>query len=142
MQYENGSQYTLHKGLVLTKSSELSYLNYCNKILKSYNYYEDIVTQITFNYFLIEKSREEYYIDKWSELKMNGPQAIRLVEFSKGGILHKMPANRNYKTTLRSPALRGRGGQGGRARAIGKLAQPGEARGRAMPPWRLWVCRS
>ena len=99
MQYENGSQYTLHKGLVLTKSSELSYLNYCNKILKSYNYYEDIVTQITFNYFLIEKSREEYYIDKWSELKMNGSQAIRLVEFSKGGILHKMPANRNYKTT-------------------------------------------
>ena len=100
IQFSNGTLFTLHKGLVVSKSSEISYINYCNKSLsrKSNDYSEDLVISVNFNFFLIEKSREKYYIDKWQELSNidKGPQQIRLLKFSNSSVAHKMPANRDY----------------------------------------------
>jgi hypothetical protein len=66
--YSNGSIKTIHKGLVVSRLLLDAYLKYLRNILstKSNYYHSEPVVEVIFNFFLIDRDREKYYIDKWS----------------------------------------------------------------------------
>ena len=65
--------------------------------IKSNDYTETSFDSIIFDFFLIEKDKEKYYADKWSELKNEIPQ-VKFSKFSNGSITNKLPLNREYLT--------------------------------------------
>ena len=101
LKYDDGSFKTLHKGVVLNLDSLNDYIKYChnNLSIKSNDYTTEMVGEIFFNYFIIDKEREKYYIYRWSELlpsSLNKP--IKLEKFSNGIITTKLALNRDYLT--------------------------------------------
>lgn len=88
---------SLHKGIVVSKSLNKKYFNYINDILslKSNDYTSVTVDKIFFDFFLIDKEKEQYYTNKWSELK---PLKPKLQKFSNSTITNFIPLNRNYRT--------------------------------------------
>lgn len=88
----------MHKGIVITNISNKEYYNYCLDILslKSSDYNNKVFEDIIFNFFIIDKSREQYYIDKWSEIKIAEP--VKLEKFSNSTVTFFLPLNMNYLT--------------------------------------------
>ena len=99
LQYEDtGSYASLHKGLVINKSQLDTYFNYCLNTLsiKSNDYTNKPISNLIFDYFLIEEDKEKYYTSKWLELKVVKP--IKLEKFTNSTISVHLPLNRNYRT--------------------------------------------
>ena len=99
LQYQDtGSFASLHKGLVITQSQLNEYFNYCLNTLsiKSNDYTDKPISNLIFDYFLIEEDKEKYYTSKWSELKTTIP--IKLEKFTNSTISVHLPLNRNYRT--------------------------------------------
>lgn len=84
---------TLHKGIVILKKVKDKYFIYCTNILslKSNDYLDSIFEMVTFNYFMIDKDRENFYVDKWSELKVE--PVPRLEKFGNSTITFSLPTN-------------------------------------------------
>ena len=95
---EDGRMVTLHKGIVLNKNSKDKYFLYCTNhlSLKSNDYLDSIFEMVTFNYFMIDKDREKFYIDKWSELKVE--PVPRLEKFGNSTITFFLALNRDYQS--------------------------------------------
>jgi len=97
--YSNGSIKTIHKGIVVSRLLLEAYLKYIRNTLstKSNYYHSEPIVEITFNFFLIEKDREKYYIDKWSTLKLVAVSNTKLEKFehSLGGS-QLLPTNQDY----------------------------------------------
>nr|YP_009652976.1 hypothetical protein [Taiwanofungus camphoratus]QCG70014.1 hypothetical protein [Taiwanofungus camphoratus]UKQ56117.1 hypothetical protein [Taiwanofungus camphoratus]WRO45215.1 hypothetical protein [Taiwanofungus sp. YW-2023a] len=93
LEFIDGSIKTLHKGLVLNYDSLSEYTNYCKTLIsyKGEDYTDLIIKNIEFNYFLIDKEHEQYYITKWSEL-LAEPKPINLDNFG----IHKLPCSTDY----------------------------------------------
>nr|YP_010561574.1 hypothetical protein OSR58_mgp16 [Ganoderma flexipes]UYX56945.1 hypothetical protein [Ganoderma flexipes] len=89
---------TLHRGIVLTKNAKDKYFLFCKNQLsmKSNDYLDSTFEMITFNYFMIDKDREKFYIDKWSELKVE--PVPRLEKFGNSTITFYLPINRDYQS--------------------------------------------
>ena len=95
IQFSNGSFKTLHKGIVISKDSKDRYIEYTKNLLslRSNDYQPEHYSKIIFNFFLIDKDKEQYYIDKWSEL-LNSPKPIKLEKFGN----YLLPLNTNYSS--------------------------------------------
>ena len=95
---EEGRMVTLHKGIVVSKDVKDKYFDYClaHLSLKSNDYLDSFFSIIIFDYFIIEKNREKFYIDKWSELKPE-PKP-KLEKFGNSTITVCLPLNRDYQS--------------------------------------------
>lgn len=96
LHYDDGSIRTLHKGLVVSKTALNDYITLCKNLIsiKSNDYTSRAIMKVTFNYFIIDLGREQYYIDKWSELDVQNTKPISLTPFGK----YKLPSNNNYSS--------------------------------------------
>lgn len=67
LEFEDGRFKSLHKGLVLSHQSLNEYIHYCKNMIsfKGEDYTDLIVKNIILDYFIIDKSREQYYEMKW-----------------------------------------------------------------------------
>ena len=70
VKYQDGNIVSLHKGIIVTKKSKIKYLDYIKNILsiKSNDYTELVISEIIFDYFIIDKNREKYYSTPLAEL--------------------------------------------------------------------------
>lgn len=96
LHYDDDSIRTLHKGLIVKHASLNEYITLCKNLIsiKSNDYTARAITKVTFNYFMIDLDREQYYIDKWTELDMQNTKPISLTPFGK----YKLPSNNNYSS--------------------------------------------
>lgn len=98
LNYVNSSYKTMHKGVVISSDSLDAYQAYCLNILslKSNHYHSEMILEIEFNFFRIDPFREQYYIDKWTEVKP--VESIKLKPFSNSIITTRVPYNRDYSS--------------------------------------------
>jgi hypothetical protein len=95
--YASGSIETLHKGIVVSIILLDAYLKYCENVLsiKSNNYTDEPVIEVVFNFFLINRDREKYYIDRWFEMKEIVPAKLEKFDISLGSH-YFLPPNQDY----------------------------------------------
>ena len=74
VKYASDNIVTLHKGILITKKSKIKYIDYIKNILsiKSNDYSELAISEIIFDYFIIDKNREKYYSTPLAELGGGG----------------------------------------------------------------------
>ena len=67
LEYSSGRIVTLHKGLIISNNEAKEYLQFINNTLsiKSNDYTDNVVSLLTFNYFLIDKKKLGTYQEKW-----------------------------------------------------------------------------
>lgn len=96
VKYINGSTYSLHTGVIITKNSLTSYLDYVSfqLSLKSEDYKnEEEYNYIIFDYFEIPKDKENYFKEsRWDELKFIKIRKLKTFLFDK----YLLPINMNY----------------------------------------------
>ena len=99
IEYTSGRIVTLHRGLILGNTESREYLQYIHNILsiKSNDYTDELVSLLTFNYFLIEKKRLPAYTEKWTEL-LKDFDKVTLEKFGNSTISVFLPLNRDYKS--------------------------------------------
>ena len=96
VKYASDNIVTLHKGILITKKSKIKYIDYIKNILsiKSNDYSELAISEIIFDYFIIDKNREKYYSTKWSEIREDA--VVKLGKFTNSTITHFIPLNQSY----------------------------------------------
>jgi hypothetical protein len=108
LELESGTYKTLGKGRVIDGSQLSLYTEYILGLIsmRGNDYTDSKVNKLIFNYFIIEKDREQYYSKNWSGLNGNDNKYV-LFELDK--INHYLPNNRDYltwgKVALNTPEL-------------------------------------
>ena len=99
LEYSSGRIVTLHKGLIISKKDVKEYIQFINNTLsiKSNDYTDNVVSLLTFNYFLIDKKKLGTYQEKWSEL-LKEVNTVTLEKFGNSTISFFLPLNRDYRS--------------------------------------------
>ena len=99
LEYSSGRIVTLHKGLIISNNEAKEYLQFINNTLsiKSNDYTDNVVSLLTFNYFLIDKKKLGTYQEKWSEL-LKEVNTVTLEKFGNSTISFFLPLNRDYRS--------------------------------------------